>query len=1009
MKKLILLVLIFLVLQQVLLAQKRNISGLVKSMEDDQALPGVNVVIKGTTQGTVTNLEGQYQIEAGTDDILVFSSVGYTSEEIEVGNRSVIDLVLMPDIQQLQELVVVGYGSQEKKDITGAMSSVSAKEIMEVPVMNAQQALQGRAPGVDVVNLGNRPGQGVQVRIRGRRSFVAGNEPLFVVDGIPFAGSINDINPADIESMEILKDASATAIYGSRGANGVVLITTKRGTKGKTVVSYDGYYGPSSAYGKVDMMNGEEFAELKRESRRTTGQYPSDGIDPILDENLFEAVEWENIQKGYSSTDYQELILQSGHQQSHQLGISGGSDKTVFNVSLSMFNEEGITPGQDFTRFNARINLDHEISPKFKVGTSTLLGYSIQNWGSNPWGGALAENPLGKPFNDDGTLRFRPTTDGLRTNPLSDLVEGAFVDDRRRYRLFTSLYGRYQVTKDLNFQVNFGPDVRIYRRGLFQGRYTGARAEGAPLARNEHEYIFNYTLENILNYNKKFDIHSLDATALFSVQQQKEEDYNAQALDQPYESSSFYNLSNSPLIDGYDSDLREWGLLSYMGRLQYGLLDKYLFTFTVRADGNSRLAEGNKWGVFPSGAFAWRIIDEPFMQRLKFVQELKFRASYGQVGNTDNLRPYLTQGGLAGTKYAFLNAPAFGFRPNDIPNPDLRWESTTTFNLGLDFGLFDGRLSGSAEFYIANTNDLIMNRQLPWTSGFGDIQENVGKTRNTGFEISLSTVNLNTPSGFRWSTDFIWNTNKEEIVELYGGTVDDIGNSWFIGHPMTVYFDYEKVGIWQLEEEERAKVYAQLPGQIKLRDQDDNDKIDGDDRIILGNDQPDWVGSINNRIEYKGIDFSMLVFARWGQMVFNNFYTGNNSLFGRYNNLDVDYWTPSNPTNANPRPNEDQEFPIYGGTRGYMDGSFLKVRNMTLGYLLPDKILEKTPFSRVRVYANALQPWIYSPVAEMKNIDPEITRTPEGSGAREGAERTARLEADVPSSRMFIFGLNVNF
>lgn len=990
----------------------RDITGTVKDVSNDEPLPGVNILVKGTSIGTVTDVNGKYTLSVPDDaTTLVFSSVGYTAEEVTIGGRTVIDLLMSPDVQSLSEVVVIGYGTQEKKDVTGAISSVSAQDIMEVPVMNAQQALQGRAPGVDVVALGNRPGQDVQVRVRGRRSFVAGNNPLFVVDGIPFSGTINDINPADIESMEILKDASATAIYGSRGANGVVLITTKRGRQGKTNISYNGYFGPVEAYGKVDMMNGEEFAEYKRESRRTTGQYPSDVTDPNLDAILFEQVELESIADGYAWNDYQELILQSGHQQSHQLSVDGGGEKTTFNVSFNYFNERGITKTQDFDRFTVRVNLDHKISERLKVGTSTLLTHSIQNWGPNPWGEALANNPLGRPFNDDGTLRFRPTTDGLRVNPLADVTDGAFIDERRRYRIFSSLYANYKITDDLNFQVNFGPDAQIRRRGLFQGRFTSARAEGAPRSRVENQTTFNYTLENILQWNKTFGDHSLNVTGLFSIQEERFEESFTDVLDQPFESAKFYNLGSAPLVRELGSELREWAILSWMGRVQYGLFDKYLFTATVRADGSSRLAEDNKWGVFPSAAFAWRLIDEGFMDNQSIFQDLKLRVSYGQVGNTAGLRPNISQGRLARTMYAFGEDAAIGFRPDLIPNENLQWESTTTFNAGVDFSVLNGRISGAFEYYIADTEDLIMNRQLPTTSGFDFIQENVGSTRNTGFEIQLSSVNIDNPGGFKWTTDVVFNRNREEIVELFGGKDDDIGNQWFIGEPMTTYFDYEKIGIWQLDEVDEAQGFSQQPGEIKVRDQDGNGRIDGDDRIILGSDQPDWGGSITNRFEYKGFDLSVFVFARWGQMVRSRFHDNNNTLFGRYNNLDVDYWTPTNPTNANPRPNEDQERPVWGSTLSYKDGSFLKIRSISMGYNVPEKFMERLPLSSLRIYATAQQPLIWARDDDLRNLDPEITRTPETRRDRAdfGAERQAELSADVPGLRVFVFGINATF
>ncbi|SDL86012.1 TonB-linked outer membrane protein, SusC/RagA family [Catalinimonas alkaloidigena] len=993
---------------QLQLAEQKDVrvTGIIKDASGE-GIPGVNVLEKGTTNGTITDVQGRYSLTVGNNATLVLSAVGYMSQEVAVNNRSVIDITMEEDVKALEEIVVVGYGSQEKRDITGAIASVSSREIQELPIANAQQALQGRAAGVEVVTVGNRPGQGVQVRVRGRRSFTAGNDPLYVVDGIPFSGDFGDINSNDIQSMDVLKDASATAIYGSRGSNGVVLVTTRRGKPGKTEVAYSGYYGPSYAYGTVDLMNGEEFAEYKRESRRAlvNPKYtaPTGVVDPVQDANLFEAVELANINNGYSWTDYQNLILRTGHRQDHNLSVSGGNDKTTFYLSGSFFNDVGVTKTQDYRRNTVRVNIDHQLNDRFRVGAFTLLGYSVQNWGPNPWGTALRENPLGKPFEDDGSLRFRPTSDGLQTNPLADLVENAYIDENRRYRIFPSLYASAEVTKDLNFRVNFGPDINLRRNGLFQGRYTQARAEGAPLARVLNWNTFAYTFENVLTYQRDFgDIHNLTATGLFSIQQQRDEYSGIEVLDQPYESALFYNLGTAPLINAKASDLSEWGIVSFMGRVQYGLLNRYLLTLTMRADGSSRLAEGNKWGYFPSAALGWRIVDEPFMQSQSVFDELKLRASYGVVGNTNGLRPYITQGALGQTFYAWDNTPAFGFQPNLIRNPNLKWESTATFNVGLDFGLLRNRIFGSFEVYNSNTKDLIMNQQLPTSSGFTQVQRNVGATQVRGMELMVSTVNIDSPGGFKWTTDFNVNVYREKITELYGGQSDDVGSGWFIGYPMTVFFDYEKVGIWQTSEETVAAQYGQRPGEVKVRDQDNNGIIDGNDRVILGTDQPDWTGGMTNRFSYKGFELSAFIFTRQGNLINNTFYTTNNSLAGRYNNVDIDYWTPINPTNAFPRPNQDQESPRYQSTLGYVNGSFVKIRNITLAYNLPSELLKKTGFmSSARIYVSALNPYIFADKS-FKNIDPEVTRTPE-----DNQERTAQVGADTPSIRLYTVGVNI--
>ncbi|MDO1447441.1 TonB-dependent receptor [Rhodocytophaga aerolata] len=979
-----------------------TITGRVTAQEDKSGLPGVNVLLKGSTNGTTTDGNGNYTLSVPeATGTLVFSYIGYTTEEVPINGRTTIDIAMVADIKSLSEVVVVGYGTQKKSQLTGAISSVSSKEISELPIANAQQALQGRAPGIDVMAEGGRPGQGVSVRVRGRRSFSAGNEPLYVVDGIPLAGGINDINPNDIESMEILKDASATAIYGSRGANGVVIITTRRGTSGKATISYDGYFGLVNSIGKVDVFNAAEFAEYKRESRRARNAYTTD-------EALFDAVELKSIQEG-RNTDYWDLIERQGTQQSHQIGVTGGSEKTQFAVTANHFYEKGITPGQDFTRNTIRINLDHSFSDRLKVGTSTLASLNIQNWGPNPWPGALQENPLGVPYDDNGRLLFRPTTDGARTNPLHEIIPGAVVDENRRVRVFSSIYGEYKILDGLSFRVNFGPDNQNRRNGIFNASLTNSRQGGSPTARQRYWNTFSYTLENILKYNKTFNaVHTIDATGLFSIQKQRDEFLDASVSGLPYEYQQYYNIGSAAVVEGVGSNLTEWGILSYMGRLNYSFKEKYNLTLTGRIDGSSRFAgevglfgDTKKYGFFPSAAVAWNIHQENFMQNLNFLSNLKLRASYGATGNT-GINPYQTQGSLTRSVYAFGNTGAFGFRPGALVNPDLRWETTKTLNIGLDYGLFDYRISGSVEFYEQNTTDLLMQRQLPWSGGYGSVLANVGATRNKGIEFSLSTINLDLPNGFKWTTDLNVFANKEQIVELYGGKEDDPGNRWFIGKPLTVFWDLEKIGIWQQGEEDQAKIYSDEIGQIKVRDVNADGKINDQDRVILGSDVPKWSGGITNRVEFKGFDLSFFVFTRQKYMIRSAFHDNYNLLFGRYNNLDVDYWTPTNPTNAYPRPIFNQERPKYNTTMSYFDGSFVKVRNITLGYNFPSALAEKMKMQSLRIYASAQNPFIFSKFA--KGIDPERVRTPEN-----GVERTAEIGADTPSVRIVLLGLNVRF
>ena len=990
-------------------AVDKTVTGKVLSSEDNSPLPGVTVVVKNTTTGTTTDVDGNFRINvADNNSVLVFSAVGFTTQEVTVGTRSVVNITLAVDMKTLSEVVVVGYGTQKKSQLTGAISSVGSKEITELPITNARQALQGRAAGVDVTQAGSKPGAGPQIRIRGRRSFNASNDPLFVVDGIPISGGIDDINPQDITSMEVLKDASATAIYGARGANGVVIVTTKRGTAGKTQVTFDTYVGSNSGLGVIPVMNGEQFAEFKRESRRAIGQYPLGPATPEADARIFEPVELESIRLG-RSTDYVNGMLRTGMIQSHQIGVSGGTEKTNFNIAGNYFQDKGVIIGQDFTRYNFRVNLDHKINDKLRVGTSTLFVYSERNGENfNPLGGAMQENPLGKPYDDNGNLIFLPTNDGLRTNPFAEIVPGAQVDETKRYRIFNSIYGEWDIAKGLKYRVNFGPDITVRRSGRFTGAQTNARRGGAPTGSVSEDFGLNYTLENILTYTKQFNqVHNLNFTGLQSIQRDRFEQSGISVLGIPAELQSFHRLGDASTISSATTNLIEWTLLSYMGRLNYDYKEKYLFTATLRADGSSRFGANTKFGYFPSVAVGWNVSEESFMKGLRNVDMLKFRASYGSIGN-QAINPYQTQALLGRTAYAWDNTAAFGFRPNTIGNPDLRWETSTTFNTGLDFSFFNGRVSGSAEYYVTTTTDLLAPQPLPNSTGFGGFTTNIGKTQNRGIELTMTTVNVD-KGGFEWRTDFIWNRNREAILELANGKVDDIAAGRFIGQPLTVFFDLKKIGIWQLGQEDEAARFGDRVGQIRIEDLNGDGRINANDRQILGSAVPDFAGGMTNRFSYKGIDFSIFVFGRVGSMLRSGFHQGQNQLAGRYNQLNVNYWTPNNPSNDFPQPVVTQEFAKYNGAGysalTYFDGTFLKIRNINIGYQVPSKIASKLRMESLRIYSSIQQPLILSSYrSRYQGIDPETFIDSE-----QGIEGGAVSSNVSPAVRVFTFGINARF
>ncbi|HEA23300.1 hypothetical protein LCGC14_1455530 [marine sediment metagenome] len=978
-------------------------------------LPGATVVVKGSTTGTTADFDGNYSIAAGSDATLVFSYIGYKRTEVRIDGKSTVNVAMEEDSALLDEVVVVGYGTQKKGEVTAAISSVQAEQLSIVQTSSAIDAVKGQVSGVDIQSSGGRPGQTSTVRIRGRRSITASNDPLYVVDGIPLidgSESMSDINPQDIDNLQILKDAAATAVYGSRGANGVILVTTNRGKEGKTQVRYSSQMGLTSASSTVDMMNGQEYADLKREARRTSW----DGTIPADNQVFFDPIELESIAQG-RSTDYLDLVLGSGYQTNHQLGVSGGSDKTTFNTSIGYFKERGIISNQDYERFSGRLNVDHRINDIFKIGASFLISNSVQNWGSNATiGEALANNPLGVPYDAEGNIIFLPTNDGIRTNPLSELVPDAYIDERKWTRIFAPIFLDIGITENLKFRTLFGPDIRLGRRGQFRGSLTNDNRGGPGDAAVTHSDNFAYTLENLLTFDKDItDKQNLKVTLLQSVQSSRTEITDASVTGIPYESQSFYNLRSADNSIA-SSRLTEWTLSSFMGRLNYDISGKYLFQASLRADGSSRLAEGNKWNYFPGFSAGWRISEESFLQDTSIYQ-LMLRASYGEVGNT-SVNPYQTAGRLEPRPFAYGENNALGFALSEIPNPALGWEVSKTLDIGVDFGLFNGRINGTVDWFRTNTENILLNRSLPPTAGYGSILQNIGSTQTQGLEVALSANILDNPEGFTWKMDFNIAGYREQITELAltdenGNPADDIGNGWFIGEPIQVFFDYEKVGIYQADEVDLATAQEQkVPGEIRLNDLDGDGLITPDDRKILGVDTPDYYGGLNNRFSYKGLELGVFFYYRQGQTIQSDFHAGNNSLFARYNNLDVDYWTIDNPSNANPRPNQNQESPRNGSTLTYFDGSFIKLRNVSLAYSLPQSITEKLGMQSLKFTLSGQNLWF---ISDYETFDPEIGETDDGAGAfslqvpGEANGAGSLGSGIVPSSKMYSLTLSATF
>ncbi|WP_420148778.1 TonB-dependent receptor [Spirosoma sp.] len=958
---------------------ERAVSGTVID-EKGEKLPGVSVVIKGTTRGTTSDAKGQFRLnipDAGAT--LTLSFVGYKSQDVVVGNQSTLTLTMQPDQNSLEEVVVVGYGQVQKRDLTGSVVSIKEQQITSTPVVNALETLQGKVAGMDLTRSSGETGAPLNFTIRGNRSLNASNQPLILVDGIQY-GSYIDVNPNDIASMEVLKDASSTAIYGSRGANGVILITTKSGKAGKTKVEFNNYYGVNDPVAYQHVTNTEQYVAMTREAYRAAGQWSS-----LADDEKIFNVQMDNIRKGID-TDWVSLMIHRGSVQSNHVAISGGNEKTKFRLSSEYFNEKGLLKYDQLRRFVQHLNLDHQVLNNLKVGMVLNFNSSTQQRRNTSFWNLQKNLSLGVPYNEDGSIKTYPFPGTLVYNPLLDESPDNYSNQTTSSRVFMLGFGEWSILNNLSLRSSFGIDIANSQQGIFEGKNTTLAGVNSGYSRSAliDAKNRNWTWENVLNYTKTINSHSFNGMVGTSMISYKTVNFSGEGKDQPFSSSLFYNLNTNTKDIITNSSMVESSLASVFGRLNYKFKDKYLLTASLRADGASVLAEGHKWAYFPSVALAWRALDESFMSGVgNLFSEMKFRASYGISGNSA-IAAYQTQGGLSRIAYSFDETPAFGYWPKLLANKDLGWEKTATVNVGLDFGFFKGRVTGSVDVYNTNTSDLLMDRILPSLTGYSTTVANVGKTKTKGVDLLISTRNVTSPK-FSWSTDLNLATFKEEIVALSVGG-NDVSKAWFIGQPLRVFYDYEKVGIWQTSEKDVATTYNKVPGEIRVRDQNNDGKITAsDDRVVLGQASPKWSGGITNNFTYGNFNLSVLVYARVGQMINSQylgyFYPGGTAAV-------VDYWTPENPTNAYPRPwlsRTDQ----YISTLGYIDGSFWKIKDIRLSYNLSRNLLKKTPLANVTIYSTAKNFFTFS---KLKDYDPE----------RGGS-------VDFPLTKQLIVGLNIGF
>lgn len=957
---------------------------------------GVSVSLKGTKQGVVTDNQGNYSLSVSENQgVLVFSHIEYQSKEVPIDNHTKIDVTLsLKEDNTLNEIVVVGYGTQKRKDVTGAIAGITEKEIKSRPVTDALQAMQGKVAGVDITSS-ERPGTMGSINIRGVRSLTASNSPLFVVDGIPLSsGGIDYINPNDIESIDILKDASATAIYGSRGANGVVIVTTKQGKTGRTVLNLNLSTTFESLQDKEEMMDAEQYISFRRWAYyyKNPSTFPR-GDQPTIenDKAIFHATSdpsaWSNIAKGWTSgtwdgskvatTDWRGLVKQPGLTNNLNLSVSGGSEKLKAYASFGYLDNKGTQRGQNFRRYSANVNVDFNATKWFSMGTNLKVSYSIQEYGQSETGattvsssGSIYESarslfPYAVPYDSLGNRVFYPGGDVAFKNVVNEW--NLNQDQRTTIRAFGSLYAQVDfgkiipALKNLRYRVNFGPDLSNYRDGTYIDP-NSVISSGSSFASLTKRQTISYTLDHLIYYNNSFGKHDIGLTLLNSQTQYSIESSLISANDIAFPSQKWNALTkdyiSSSNLKDYSSGLIESQLQSYMARVNYGFDEKYLLTLSARRDGASQLAEGHKYSWFPSAAIAWKMDQENFMSNVKWVDDLKLRLGVGVTGNSA-IDPYETQGAISSIFYPYISSLTTGAIPSTtMANKNLGWEKTTQYNIGLDFTLLNRRVSGSLDFYKSTTTDLLMEMSIPTVTGYQTTFANVGETANKGIDLSLTTVNINTNS-FNWTTTTNISWQNDHIVSLANGNEDDINNNWFIGQPIGVIYGYKAAGLWHLAD---SAVYNQFnangtafsPGNIRPVDIDGDQKIDANhDRVIIGSTRPRWIVGMTNNFSYKSFDFSIFLYGRLKYM----YDTGGEVEGARSVQRQLNYYTENNMDAEYQKPiySEGSGDPYYGSL-GYKNASFIKIRNISLGYNLSGKMLNTTAISNLKAYIQVTNP-----------------------------------------------------
>ena len=1044
--------LLFLIIPVSVFAQNIPVSGTVTD-KNGETLIGVSVVQQGTTNGTSTDLDGKYTLTVPGNAVLEFSYVGNVTQSIPVQGRSQINVTLSEDTKALQEVVVIGYGTQRREAVTGSVSSIGGNALRDVQAGNVTNALAGRLPGVVMTQTNSQPGQNMQIRIRGTRSLNATNDPLIVLDGIPFAGSIGDINPNDIKSIDILKDASATAIYGSRGANGVIMITTYKGNMGeKARVTYDGYYGVETLFNRYPMMTGDQLYTMRgiagkyTQTDPTTGQLvPALGADEMVGQN----------------SDWQNLLYKNGMTTNHHINVAGGTEKGTYNFGAGYFKQTSLMPGQDYSRFNLNGSIDQQIGKYIRVGFTSNTNYGITDGQNLSLVNTLLLSPLINPYNSDGSWKVRGSdyvnpSQWLYSRASTEGLGDQYADNQKTFGTYNSLYGEVKIpgVDGLSYRINLGLNYWTLNRGQYQGYGVFSNnATAQSTAHWQQQNNTDWTVENLLTYDKNFGKNHINLTALYSAEQTQQTQTQIDATNVVADFFQYYNLgqvanSGTDIVinPGKDSNgdpyqrLYVTGLESWMGRVMYDYDSRYMLSLSIRSDGSSRLAPGNQWHTYPAISAGWNIAKENFMQNSNWIDNLKLRVGWGQTSN-QAVKPYQTLGQLNSEPYNFGSTTATGYYVSLAPNPYLGWEYSKTWNVGVDFGFFKNRLTGSVDYYLVNTSDLLYTIALPPTAGVGNQTANVGSTQNKGLEFVLDGTVIKSKD-WTWDVGVNFAANRNKITSLGSGKPYDLANFFFVGQPINVIYDYKKIGIWQQNDP-----YMNIlepggnPGMIKVEYtgaynadgtpvraigstgvyDNKNDGLSTDDRIVQPVD-PKWQGGFNTRVAWKNLDLTALGAYQHGGLLISSLYNSAgylDNLTGQRGNVNVNYWTPTNTSGTFPYPGGDQvgDGPKYGSTLGYFDASYLKVSTITLGYNFNGmKWIKDLGVSSARLYFTVQNPFVlFSPYNKLSGQDPQTNTIANSNVATSNMQNVGRytvlpmVGANTPSMRTYLIGLNLSF